>query len=99
MEPVRRACRPMEEGQDVMSSKLWRQLVDRLSNQATRRGGVAIEDPGMLTLQPPQDSGELVRATLYTDESGTDRTVIVTTGFAHRLTRASMTRTMSTTCA
>ncbi len=69
-----------------MSSKLWRQLVDRLSNQATRRGGVAIEDPGMLTLQPPQDSGELVRATLYTDESGTDRTVIVTTGFAHRLT-------------
>jgi hypothetical protein len=68
-----------------MDSELWRELVDRLSAEATRRGGTAIEDVDMVTLQPPQDSGELVRATLYHDESGTDLTVIVTTGFAYQL--------------
>jgi hypothetical protein len=39
----------------------------------------------MITLQPPPDSGELIRASLYHDESRTDWTVFVTTGFAHRL--------------
>jgi hypothetical protein len=69
-----------------MSAALWSNVVDQLSHEVARRGGAAIEDPGTLTLQPPQESGELVRVTLYTDESGTDRTVIVTTGFAHTLT-------------
>jgi hypothetical protein len=68
-----------------MDSELWRELVGRLSGEATRRGGTAIEDVDMVTLHPPQDAGELVRATLYHDESRTDLTVIVTTGFAYQL--------------
>jgi hypothetical protein len=44
-----------------------------------------IDDADMITLQPPQESGEVVRATLYHDESGADLTVIVTTGFAYQL--------------
>jgi hypothetical protein len=68
-----------------MSSKEWRQVVDRLMTEAARRGGEAIEDPDMVTLRPPQDSGELVRVLRYTDESGTDQTVFIETGFAYRL--------------
>src|SRR6266511_4396736 len=78
-------CKRKTQGGTSMDNELWRELVNRLSNEATRRGGTAIEDIDMLTLQPPQDSGETVRTTLYHDESGTDLTVIVTTGFAYQL--------------
>lgn len=60
-------------------------MVDRLSGEATRHGGEAIEDPDMITLRPPQDSGELVRVIRYTNETGEDETVRVETGFAYRL--------------
>jgi hypothetical protein len=62
----------------------WHDLVDRLTLETGRRGGAAVEDLDVLTLQPPLDSGEPVLVTLYTDETGTDLTVVITAGFAFR---------------
>jgi len=50
----------------------------------TRRGGSAILDTDMLTMEPPVDSGEMVRAIRFSDQSGEDQTVTITTGFAFR---------------
>lgn len=61
------------------------QTVDRLSGEAARRGGTAIEDIDVVTLQPPQDSGELVRVVRYVNKTETDQTVRIETGFAYRL--------------
>jgi hypothetical protein len=68
-----------------MYSEAWNLVVDRLSREAARRGGEAIEDPDTITLRPPQDSGETIHATLYHDGTYTDLTVMIETGFAYRL--------------
>src|SRR6266542_3429705 len=73
----------MQKGEEDVSEE-WRELVDRITREAGRRGGAAVEDLDMASLQPPQDSGELVRVIHYADETGTDQTVIVETGFAFR---------------
>ncbi len=73
----------MQKGEKDVSEE-WRGLVDRITREAGQRGGAAVEDLDMVSLQPPQDSGELVRVIHYADETGTDQTVIVETGFAFR---------------
>jgi hypothetical protein len=62
----------------------WHELVDRLAQEASRRGGTAVEDLDVVILQPPQDSGEPVRVLRYVDESGNDQTVFIECGFAFR---------------
>jgi hypothetical protein len=65
--------------------ELWRHLVDRLSIEATRRGGRAEEDLDIVVMYPPQDSGEVVRVLRYIDETGLDQTIMIECGFAFRV--------------
>jgi hypothetical protein len=63
-------------------NRVWSEVVDRLFSEAGRRGGVAMLGDDEVTMQPPTKSGEIIRVTRYSDETGEDQHVAITTGFA-----------------
>jgi hypothetical protein len=66
----------------TMRLDLWRQVANRLSTEATGRGGRAEVDDDVAYLYPPQDSGEPLRVLRGIDETGLDQTIFIEAGFA-----------------
>jgi hypothetical protein len=73
------------QGEDVNRLDLWHQMAERLSVEATRRGGQADANDDAISLYPPQDFGEPVRVLRYIDQTGTDQTVMMESGFAFKV--------------
>jgi hypothetical protein len=72
----------------VTRIELWRQLAERLSAEATQRGGQAEIDDDAAELYPPEDSGEPVRVYRGIDPTGTDQTVFIRAGFAFQVAKS-----------